>query len=79
MCDTQVMQVRHLMTEMGSAPIQPSQLSSQRFSSISLEEMNAFASLQTRVDRKYIVTSELCNELLETINVNGQVLSVNEK
>ena len=46
MCDTQVMQVRHLMTEMGSTPIQPSELSSQRFSSITLEEMNAIAALK---------------------------------
>ena len=79
MCDTQVMQVRHLMTEMGSTPIQPSELSSQRFSSITLDEMNAIAALQTRVDRKYIVTSELCNALFETIKINGQILTVNEK
>ena len=46
MCDTQVMQVRHLMTEMGSTPIQPSELSSQRFSSITLDEMNAIAALK---------------------------------
>ena len=67
------------MTEMGTAPIQPSQLSSQRFSSITLDEMNAIAALQTRVDRKYIVTSELCNALFETIKINGQILTVKEK
>ena len=79
MCDTQVMQVRHLMTEMGATPIQPSELSSQRFSSITLDEMNSIAALQTRVDRKYIVTSELCKALFETIKINGQILTVNEK
>jgi VTC domain. len=67
------------MTEMGSTPIQPSELSSQRFSSITLDEMKAIAALQTRVDRKYIVTSELCNALFETIKINGQILTVKEK
>ena len=79
MCDIPAVQRILPMPEMGSTPIQPSELSSQRFASITLEEMDTFAALQTRVDRKYIVTSQLCNELFGTININGQVLTVNEK
>ncbi len=79
MCDIPAVQRILPMPEMGLTPIQPSELSSQRFASITLEEMDTFAALQTRVDRKYIVTSQLCNELFGTININGQVLTVNEK
>ena len=79
MCGTQVIQGPLQTPEMGSAPIQPSKLSSERFSSITLEEMNKFAALQTRVDRKYVVTNEQCNELLKTININGHILTINEK
>lgn len=57
-------------------PVQQSEIVTSRLPPISLEEMNTFAALQTRVDRKYIVTNGTCNELIDGVNIDGQVLEI---
>ena len=61
---------------MGTDPSQPSSIKTESFSAIDLDEMNKYAKLQTRIDRKYIVTPEICNDLLANADVNGRVLEI---
>ena len=62
---------------MGDHPIQPSSINTELLSAIDLEEMNKYAKLQTRIDRKYIVTPEICNALLAGAEINGRALEIN--
>ena len=62
--------------KMGPLPIKESAIRTQNCASITLEEINAFAALQTRVDRKYIINSEVCNDLIEEVQVQGRVLEI---
>ena len=62
--------------KMGPLPIKESAIRTQNCASITLEEINAFAALQTRVDLKYIINSEVCNDLIEEVQVQGRVLEI---
>tara|TARA_Y100001970_G_scaffold189696_1_gene230607 strand:+ start:786 stop:1559 length:774 start_codon:yes stop_codon:yes gene_type:complete len=62
---------------MGTDPSYPSLINTEFLSPIGLEEMNKYAKLQTRVDRKYIVKPETCNELLRNLPINGRALEIN--
>ena len=62
---------------MGTHPIQPSSINTEFFSAVNLEEMNVYAKLQTRIDRKYIVTPNICNALLAGLDIDGSVLEIN--
>ena len=62
---------------MGTHPIQPSSINTEFFSAVNLEEMNVYAKLQTRIDRKYIVTPNICNVLLAGLDIDGSVLEIN--
>ena len=62
---------------MGTDPSQPTSIKTDSISAIDLDEMNKYAKLQTRIDRKYIVTPEICNALLANADVNGRVLEIN--
>lgn len=44
---------------------------------ISLEELNAAASLLTRVDRKYVVPAHIAQELVDHVSNRAQVLTIN--
>lgn len=46
---------------------------------ISLEELNAAAALQTRTDRKYILTQEQAAEVLPILGQQALVLSIDER
>ena len=43
------------------------QIISSRLAPISLEELNAAASLLTRIDRKYLVTQDVAHQLVSTL------------
>ena len=62
---------------MRTDPSQPTSIKTESISAIDLDEMNKYAKLQTRIDRKYIVTPEICNALLANADVNGRVLEIN--
>ena len=62
---------------MRTGPSQPTSIKTESISAIDLDEMNKYAKLQTRIDRKYIVTPEICNALLANADVNGRVLEIN--
>ena len=62
---------------MGNFPLQPSAIDTGFIATTDLEEMNKYAKLQTRIDRKYIVTPEICNALLSGTGVKGKVLDIN--
>ena len=62
---------------MGNFPLQPSAIDTGFIAVTDLEEMNKYAKLQTRIDRKYIVTPEICNALLSGTGVKGKVLDIN--
>ena len=61
---------------MGFLPIKESAITTQNLSPITLEEINEFAALQTRVDRKYIVNIETCNHLIEEVQAERKVLDI---
>ena len=62
---------------MGNFPLQPSAIDTGFIAATDLEEMNKYAKLQTRIDRKYIVTPEICNALLSRTGEKGKVLDIN--
>jgi hypothetical protein len=62
--------------KMGSLPIKESAISTQGLSLITLEEINMFAALQTRVDRKYVINAETCNALIQQVQGKGSVLDI---
>ena len=62
---------------MGNFPLQSSAIDTGFIATTDLEEMNKYAKLQTRIDRKYIVTPEICNALLSGTGVNCKVLDIN--
>ncbi|MEK0156971.1 polyphosphate polymerase domain-containing protein [Arthrobacter oryzae] len=60
-----------------SAPAQPGVLGTLRLlPPVGLEELNAEAALQTRVDRKYVVPEALAQELLATFDADVRVLEM---
>jgi len=62
---------------MGDQSIHPSLIDTEFIASIDLEEMNKYAKLQTRIDRKYIITPEVCNALLSGTGINCKTLEIN--
>ncbi|KAB1641898.1 polyphosphate polymerase domain-containing protein [Gulosibacter chungangensis] len=49
------------------------------FETISLEELNAQAALQTRIDRKYVLPTDVVQELLADCPRNTKVLQINDR
>ena len=64
---------------MGLIPTEKSAIKTERLTRLSLDEMNAFASLQTRTDRKYIIQNTTCNRLIKEVDIQGGVLDLNGK
>ena len=64
---------------MGFIPTEKSAIKTERLTRLSLDEMNAFASLQTRTDRKYIIQNTTCNRLIKEVDIQGGVLDLNGK
>lgn len=60
-----------------NCPLLPSSINTGFIADTDLEEMNKYAKLQTRIDRKYIITPEICNALLSGTGVNCKVLDIN--
>ena len=61
---------------MGNYPLQPSAIDTGFIAATDLEEMNKYAKLQTRIDRKYIVTPEICNALLSRTGEKARYLTL---
>ncbi len=76
MCDSPETPRSPQTLKMGPLPIKESAIRTQNISPITLEEINEFAALQTRVDRKYIINAEMCNRLIEEVQVQGRVLDI---
>ena len=76
MCDSSETLKPPQTRKMGPLPIKESAITTQNLSQITLEEINTFAALQTRVDRKYIINTEICNRLIEEVQVQGRVLEI---
>lgn len=53
-------------------------LSTTHLAPISLDELNATASLLTRVDRKYVLPGEVAQELLDSLTGRAQVLTISD-
>lgn len=55
----------------------PQSLLPETCTGISLEELNAKAAMQTRIDRKYIVDALTASRILQELPANAQVLEIN--